>query len=156
AITTREISEWHDRMGRERGQVRANRGLTLLRTLYNKAREWRVFTDPNPCDGVKLNKEKSRTRFLNAAELARVNAALLEETNPYWIAFFQLSYLLGTRKSELLRAQWRHVDLDARTLTLPDTKSGEDTMLPLSAAEAEIIAALPSRDKSEWLFPGTG
>ncbi|MFZ1121953.1 MAG: hypothetical protein WAN81_17145, partial [Candidatus Binataceae bacterium] len=47
AITTGEISEWHDRMGRERGHVRANRGLTLLRTMYNKAREWRIFHDAN-------------------------------------------------------------------------------------------------------------
>jgi integrase len=156
AITTGEISEWHDRMGRERGRVRANRGLTLLRTMYNKAREWRIFHDSNPCDGIKLFKERSRTRFLNADELRRLNAALLEELNPYWRGFFQLSYLLGTRKSELLGSRWERVDFNAMTLTLPDTKSGEDTILPLSAAEAEILRALPSREKSEWLFPGVG
>jgi len=156
AITTGEISEWHDRMGRERGHVRANRGLTLLRTMYNKAREWRIFHDSNPCDGIKLFKERSRTRFLNADELRRLNTALLEEFNPYWKAFFQLSYLTGARKSELLGSRWEHVDFNAMTLTLPDTKSGEDTLLPLSRAEAEILHSLPSRGNSPWLFPGIG
>jgi integrase len=156
AIPTGEISEWHDRMGRERGHVRANRGLTLLRTMYNKAREWRTFHDSNPCDGIKLFKERSRTRFLNADELRRLNTALLEELNPYWKAFFQLSYLTGARKSELLGSRWEHVDFNAMTLTLPDTKSGEDTLLPLSRAEAEILHSLPSRGNSPWLFPGIG
>ncbi len=156
AITTGEISEWHDRMGRERGHVRANRGLTLLRTLYNKGREWRIFHDANPCDGIKLFKERSRTRFLNADELRRLNTALIAEPSPYWRAFFQLSYLLGTRKSELLGARWQHVDFNAMTLTLPDTKSGEDTLLPLTGAEVEILRSLPSRETSEWLFPGVG
>jgi integrase len=156
AITTGEISEWHDRMGRERGHVRANRGLTLLRTMFNKAREWRIFHDSNPCDGIKLFKERSRTRFLNADELRRLNTALLEEPNIFWKAFFQLSYLTGARKSELLGSRWQHVDFEAMTLTLPDTKSGEDTLLPLSQAEAEILHSLPSRGNSPWLFPGIG
>ena len=47
--------------------------------------------------------EEKRERFLSPDELRRVNDALAEEPNEYWRAYFPLSLLLGTRRSECCR-----------------------------------------------------
>ena len=76
----------------------------------------------------------------------------------YWRAFFPLSLLVGTRKSELLSARWEDFKLDeeAPTWTIPHTKSGEPHSIPLPMAAVAILRDLPSHGKFEWVFPGRG
>lgn len=46
------------------------------------------------------------------------------------------------RQGELLTLQWKHVDLEARTVHLPRTKNGESRTVPLSRAAVSIFASL--------------
>jgi integrase len=86
--------------------------------------------------------------------LRRVNAALVDESSLHWRAYFPLSLLLGTRRSELLSARWSDMDLEQKTWRIPSTKAGRPHLLPLPNAAVEILKALP-RD-SEYVFPGSG
>ena len=45
--------------------------------------------------------------------------------------------------SELLNAEWRHVDLDRRAWHIPVTKTGKSRYVPLSQAAVSVIGALP-------------
>jgi integrase len=87
---------------RERGLYESNRVAVLLRTMFNIARDMKLFPGDNPAGRIKLFREDKRERFLSPEELARVNQALAEEPNEYWRAYFPLALILGTRKSELL------------------------------------------------------
>jgi integrase len=52
-------------------RVRANRELAVLKNLFNRCREWKLFGGDNPVTSVKLLKEpRRRLRFLEAEEEA--------------------------------------------------------------------------------------
>lgn len=152
-ISRDEIVKLHDHVGKEHGHYSANRLLALMRAMWNRAIDWRVFVGDNPAARVKLFKEAKRERFLTPEELIRVNEALLAEPDP-WRSYFPLVLLTGTRRMELLTAKWENVDLAARTLKLPETKNGRSLLLPLPVAAVAILEALPRT--SEWVFPGRG
>ena len=154
-ITRDDVVKLHDHVGKEHGHYAANRLVALLRAMWNRAIDWRVFSGDNPAARVKLFKEDKRERFLSPDELVRVNEALLAEPEP-WRSYFPLVLLTGTRRMELLTAKWENVDLTARTLKLTDTKNGRTLLLPLPLAAVAILEALPSRGASEWLFPSYG
>jgi len=137
----------------ESGHFESNRTVVLLRTMFNLAREWRIFAAENPASRVKLFHEDSRERFLSPDELRRINQALLAEPSPYWRAYFPLTLMLGTRKAELLRARWADIDFDQATLRIPETKAGRSHLLPLPAAAIELLTHLPSYGTEAFVFP---
>jgi integrase len=137
----------------ERGLYESNRVAVLLRTMFNIARDMQLFDGDNPAARIKLFREDKRERFLSPEELQRVNAALAQEPNAYWRAYFPLSLLLGTRKTELLSVRWADIDLEQLTLRLPMTKAGRSHLLPLPVPAAAILRSLPSHGQSDWVFP---
>jgi integrase len=140
----------------QHGPIASNRAMQLLRALFNWAIDEGKFNGDNPADNLTFFKEGQRRRFLSADELMRVNEALLQESDWRWKAYFPLLLLLGLRRSELLAAGWKDVDLDTKTIAIPQTKSGSPLLLPLPSTAADILADLPSRGKSEWVFPSDG
>jgi integrase len=152
ALTTEAIVRWHQRIGKERGQYMANRCLTLLATILNFAKTWGYLTN-NLTKGVKRFREEKRERFLDAVEIDRLFAALADEPSPFWRAYFRLALLLGTRKNELLTARWDDINLTEAIWTIPNTKAGRSHTLPLPRAAVAILAELPSRNRTDWVFP---
>ena len=148
-----EIIAMHNVLKSERGLYESNRVAVLIRTMFNIARNMKLFTGDNPAARVKLFHEDKRERFLSPEELRRVNEAIREEPNEYWKAYFPLALILGTRKSELLAVRWADIDLDQRTLRLPMTKAGRSHLLPLPSPAVDILISLSSRGRSEWVFP---
>ena len=70
---------------------------------------------------------------------------------------FELLILPATRTSEVLRATWSEVDLDAKVWTIPGSrmKTGRDHRVPLSARAVEIFElAKASAKESAYVFPG--
>ena len=151
-----EMTRFHSNLGREYGQSTANHVLRLLRAMFNLAHDWEILKGENPAAGIKLFREKRRERFLTPDEIKALNRALAEEPDRYWRAFFALALLTGCRRSELLGAQWRQVDLDAKTLTLPVTKADRPHLLPLSDAAIALVSSLPSRAAGGFIFPSHG
>jgi integrase len=145
-----------DAKRRRGGPYAANHLIRLLRAMFNLAKTWGFLSGENPAERIKLLKETSRDRYLSPDELRRVNQALDRESNEYWRAYFALSLLLGTRKRELLCARWVDIDLEQRTWRIPKTKAGRPHLLPLPESAIAIVVSLPSRDTSEWVFPGAG
>ena len=141
---------------RERGLYESNRTTVLLRTMFNIAHDLKLHAGDNPAARIKLFREEPRERFLSPDELRRVNDALAAEPDWRWRAYFPLSLMLGTRKTEMLAARWADVDLEQRTLRLPITKAGRSHLLPLPTPAAEMLRTLPSHGESEWLFPSRG
>ena len=57
------------------------------------------------------------------------------------------------RFGELVGVQWKHVDLDKRTIYLPDSKNGEARTVPMSTRAVTAIQILP-RSISGCVFTG--
>jgi integrase len=155
-ISRPDVERLHASLGQERGHYAANHAVRLLRHMLNRALDWEMFRGANPAARIKLFREDKRERFLSPEELQRVNTALLEEPDWRWRAYFPLALMLGTRKSELMAMRWADIDMERRTWRIPQTKAGNSHLLPLPGPVLAALSGLPSRGKSDWVFPGDG
>jgi integrase len=155
-ISPEDVASLHIRIGKERGKIEANRAVELLRAVFNFGRHTLKWQGQNPAERIEKYPERSRRRFLSVEEMRRVNAALAEEENVYWRAYFPLDLALGLRKGDLLALRWDQIDLKARTIVVPTSKTDELLSLPLPSAAVRLLRALPRRDGSPWVFPGDG
>jgi integrase len=149
-----DVTRAHVRIGATK-PVEANRAVQLLRGMFYAAIKGGIWRGDNPAKGIRAFKEQRRERFLTPDELQRVNEALIEETDGNWKsrAYFPLLLLTGLRRSELASLRWDCVDMNSRTLRLPETKTGKTHTEPISSPAVQILEGLPSRGMSEWLFP---
>jgi integrase len=153
-VARKENPRVKDKEARKKGvPYAANHLVRLLRAMFNLAKDWGMMTGDNPATRIKLFPERKRDRFLSPDESGRVNQALAQEPNEYWRAYFALSLMLGTRKSELLGVRWIDIDFKQRTLRISRTKSGRPHVIPLPTATISILESLSSRETSEWAFP---
>ena len=112
----------------------------------------------NPCRQVVRYRERSRERFMSEAEFERLGEALDDmeagkRISEYAIAAIRLLLLTGCRKSEILTLEWRHVDLEAGELHLPDTKTGARTVV-LSPEAVAVLSDIPAEDGNPYVIPG--
>jgi len=155
-INQQAVIEWHHSMkahGFAMGT--ANRGLVLLKYIFNLALKWQIpGVQSNPASGVKLfEANNARERFLTAEETQRLRDAIDKSKNPQLKNIIPLLLLLGCRKRELLDSCWAEFDLDRRTWRIPLAKSGKSRHVPLSKAVLEILDQLPRFDGCPYVVP---
>ena len=143
-----DVTAMHEDITEDHGKVEANRCVQLLRTMLNRAEKSVYLPDgtPNPCRGVDLNRETSRTRYLNEAELERLGEALGYESIDTQ-AKVDLILNFGLRKMEALSLRWSDVQLEDSDdfpahINLEGTKSGRDHRLGLNEETTHIFAQL--------------
>jgi integrase len=153
AVTFSDVDTWHHKTTAV-APVQANRALAILSVMFGMATRWGMRTGANPCRGVERNQEHKRKRYLSAAELARLTAALDKLADRDAADVLRLLLLTGARRGETLAAKWSDFDLDAGTWVKPGatTKQKTDHVVPLSAAAIQLLAG--RTPKTEWVFPG--
>jgi integrase len=112
----------------------------------------------NPCKDIERYPERKRERFLSPQELQRLGQALtvaeVSETETiYAVAAFRILLLTGCRLSEIQTLEWRHVDLLAKELRLPDSKTGAKTV-HLGEAAVALLEALPRVTGNQFVIAG--
>jgi integrase len=154
-ITRDDIEALHTAIGRAH-PYEANRTLDLLRVVFRQAKLWSSvdFDADNPAIGIKKHEERSRSRFLKSNELPALAKSIDAEPDVYHRAAVWLYLLTGLRKVELLRARWVEVDFETGQLHLPDTKSGEEQMAPLSGSAMAILQGVPRQAGNPFILPG--
>jgi integrase len=139
----------------------ANRCLALVSKMMNLAERWGIRPDgSNPCRHIEKNPEKKRKRFLSTEELARLGDAcrIAEGGGKIPLAFLALVRLLiftGARLSEVQKARWDWVDLEAEVLHLPDSKTGAKSIF-LPAPALDVLTHLPRLDGNPHVITGIG
>lgn len=135
---------------KEGARVRANRELAVLKCLYNRMKEWKLFDGENPVDAVKLTKEPPRRlRFLERAEEDRLLAVAKEPLR----TLIQVGIYTGLRlHSEALTLRWTDIDLGRRTVTVQAAyaKNGKTRSVPLHSTVVNALTRLPRR--GEFVF----
>lgn len=86
---------------------------------------------------------KPRQRRLEAGEEDALLAACKASRAYYLHSFVVLAIETGMRSGELLEMRWEHVNLNNRTVFLPDTKNGSPRTVPLSTRALTAILSLP-------------
>ena len=155
-ITPREIGKWLS--------AKANEGLKpatveKIRVVFSRSfslgLQWSIpGCVINPVTGVPRRRfNNARERYLSATEAERLRVAVEASLNPQLKHIVWLLLLTGARVSELLRAEWRHVDLERRAWLIPTSKTGKPRHVPLSQAAIDIIEQLPRFDGCPYVVP---
>ena len=128
---------------------------------YSKGHGWRAFGAPRDSLRPLLPKQRKGGNF-PAMPYSEVPdfMALLRGRSPIASRLaLQFTILTAARSGEVRRAQWREIDLDAKTWARPGSsmKSGEEHVVTLSDAAMEVLrkAQLFRTEKKDALvFPG--
>ena len=138
-ITTGDVQRFYNGIANQRTHSTANRYLTLLRLLFNKAKLWGNFYQDNPCTGIKKGREAApRLRYLSAEEIQR----LLLAAHPRLYPVLVCAVLTGMRRGEILGMDWEHVNFEQGTIYVPKTKSGKPRFVPLATKLREVLLSL--------------
>jgi integrase len=117
--------------------------------------------DTNPAVALPvrfITKARPRTRALSPDEIRAYLQTLYQSgiRRQFKLAL-HLILLTLVRKSELLLAQWPHVDFDASEWHIPEqnSKTGKPHIVYLSRQAAELFRELKTlAGTSEWVLPG--
>jgi len=132
----------------------ADLSLKLIRHALNLAVDWDLLKI-NPALKVKqFNQTRKITRALDAEELARLMRVLTTDKNRMACHFFMLALALGTRRGELLLAEWKHIDRKNKTLFIPSSnaKTAKDRHTFLSDFALHVLDQLGTEGKHTYLF----
>lgn len=132
-----------------------NRIMALMRGIFSAmVRSDIIEKLQNPCLKVQdFATPPGRERYLSQKEVRKVLDFLDNTKHVMAAAFFKLLLFTGARRSEILKATWQYVDLSARILTVPISKSGKARHIALSEEALAVIKSLPRTNK--WLFPSS-
>lgn len=132
-----------------------NRILAVLRSICSLALKYGAFpSGQSPCAGVSSFKvQPLRERCLTKEQAGRLMDEL-DRSDRQEAGVLKLLMLTGARKSEILKAQWAHIHLEQRLLTVPKSKSGRPRHIPLCDEAVAVIRSIPRVLGSSWLFPG--
>lgn len=155
-ITQQEVTKW---LAEKRGSGLAPATVEKMRVMLGRSFElasrWSLpGGERNPVRGIPRPKySNARSRYLTADEAAQLREAVEASVNPQLKHIVGLLLLTGARVSELLHAEWKHVDQERRVWFIPDSKTGKSRHVPLSQAAIDIIEKLPKWDKCPYLIP---
>jgi integrase len=159
AIDLREIAALLDKLAETSGPVASNRLRGTL-AAYGRWLMSKGLLDKNvAANAGQAAANGARERVLSDAELVEVWRAT--DGAGQFDAIVKLLMLLGLRRDEITSLRWSEVDLDAKTITLPGsrTKSGREHVVPLGPQALQILKAQPRREGRDLIFghaEGTG
>jgi integrase len=137
-----------------------NKEIGLLSAAINYARREWDWEIPNPAKEMRLKVPEGRVRSLTLDEARRlIVEAAKSRKSPHLADFVRLALNTGCRRGELLKLQWKRVDLGANLIFLgeQDTKTARRRSVPLNAeARAALLNLARFRaahcPDSPWVF----
>lgn len=144
-IHPKDISSWLAEKAAELKPASVEKLRCVLGKGFQLALEWQLpGVVRNPVRSVpKRAFDGRRQRYLTAEEARRLLEAAGQSTNPQLRPILHLLLLTGARRSELLNAEWKDIDLERRSWLIPVTKNGRSRRVPLSEAAVTIFESLP-------------
>jgi integrase len=157
AITKSDVLNLLDKIVDRGSPITANRVHSTLRQLFNWALDRDLIkTSPMPKSAPAT--ETARDRVLSDDEIFVVWRSLESIGWPFG-PIGKLLLLTGARRDEIAAGTWAEIDLDAKTWTVPGSRSknGEPHEIPLCHIAVEILKGLPRiAGKPGFVFTTTG
>lgn len=120
-------------------KIRANREVALFSTIWNWGRSQGKTDLPNPCPGVKRNKETGRTNYVSDDALLAVYAVASEPLRDA----LDLYYLTGQRVADVLAM--RLSDIRDGFLCLRQRKTGQTIRIAIAGDLVGVIERIQAR-----------
>lgn len=160
-ITPRMVIARHKAHG-ERSPARANLAMRYLRALFNFAMSrYRDGNDApilasNPVSALSAEggwyRVERRQTVIKAQDLGPWIRAVANLPSPHHRDLLLFVLMTGIRRGEVQTLRWEHVDVQARTITLVDTKNHQDHTLPLSDFLFDLLAQRKGEAVSGLVF----
>lgn len=122
--------------------VRANREKALFSHIWNKAREWGYTDRPNPCAGVKGNRETGRDVYVEDADYIKTWQASDVVTRD----LMDLIYLTGQRPGDVLKMA--EPDIQGDILLVRQGKTGKKLRIAMIGELKSVIERILARKAS--------
>jgi integrase len=154
-IDRRKIAALLGEIETSSGPVARNRTRSTLSAFFS----WCIaegLLELNPVTGTaKADEGGSRERVLTHDELRKLWRNLGDDR---FADIFRLLLLTGQRRNEIGKLQWSEVDLGREMIVLPParTKNSRLHEVPLSRQAKAILARLPRRNTTDFLFGKRG
>jgi integrase len=136
-ITPLQIEEWFHQIGAISPSM-ANKCLSIMRTMFERAKDWRLFVGESPAQRVKKYSETARERFVQDEEMPHLLAAL-RARDEVTQCYFLLCLLVACRRTEGLTMRWIDLDIPNCRWHKPKTKTrqnktrrGQNVPIPLA------------------------
>ena len=133
----------------------------LLLAIFKKATLYKTTTKitKNPAEIVKNKTEirfakSERSRLVSDAELKELFNLLNNSKNQTLATATKLLFMLGVRKNELLKAEWREFDLNNAVWTLPAErcKNKKSIKIQLSQPVIKLLKSLQNNQNNQSKF----
>lgn len=150
-----DIVRFHERLQEDVSSVTANRTLSLLASVMNRAVDLELI-ERNPAKGIKkFHEPESRDRFLSDSELKKFLTSLHNHLDTPQGKALYLMLCTGARKGEILGCRWENIDIEARQIYIPDPKNRKPRFLAINSQAYELLCEMEkSRSASSpFLFP---
>ena len=158
SITEDMVLKRQKMISQEKGNTTANTTMRVLRLTFNYAIAVGI-TDSNPVSilsKVRLwHKNKRKDQIIPSAQLKAWHESVETLPNQKAKAYLLLALYMGFRREELLKIEWSHVDISAKTIKVYDSKNRTDLIQPIPEHMMPYINALKiNTGFSKWVFPG--
>ena len=135
-ITTENVQEFYNQRLAETTSSTANRHLTVLNAIINKALKLKLYKGENPCLGIVKEKENPpRLRYLEKEQIREV-LTLIPERSRNLVAF---AVSTGMRQGEILRVAWQDIDFVNNIIHINEAKSGYRREVPIMPALRTVL-----------------
>jgi integrase len=137
-------------------QGTVNRDLAVLSHLFNKGIEW-GWLDHRPARIKRFKENPGRITYLTPEQIDRLMEAAKEDQCPNIYPFIVIGLGTAMRKTEILSIRLEHIDLEQRTIYIPEAKSGERVQ-PMTQQLADFLKGYVeiAEPGQEWLFSSLG
>lgn len=155
-LTSANISFFINELTAEMSKSTANRYLSLIKSVLNKAiKEYGIYLPKNPAQNIKKFKEPSpRNRRLTDDEYRRLLLAASKSELHCLKNIIIFCVESTARRGEALRLSYNDINFFKSTALLKDTKNGEDRIIPLSPIAMSILKEqMKAPSPSGLMFP---
>ncbi|NLC24177.1 MAG: site-specific integrase [Oxalobacter sp.] len=146
-LGARHFAQWRDEKLARVSPASVNRYMNILSHVCHVAvNEWQ-WLEENPLKTVRRPPQpKPRDRRISSEEIDRIILASgykhdqSPETSRERVgAIFLFAIETATRAGEIVKMQWKDVDIERRVVFLPETKNGSSREVPLSTEAIRIL-----------------
>lgn len=143
-FTLGEIRPQHIRqyLDQRSKKVAANREISVLSMMLNWAREAGITDSPNPCLGVRRNKESSRGKYVTHEEFQEVYQRAAPEIQDA----MDLAYLTSQRASDII--SWTRHDIREGHLWVRQGKTGKRLGIRVEGRLKDVIDRILTRPRA--------
>ncbi|MBN6741694.1 site-specific integrase [Acidithiobacillus sp. MC6.1] len=158
SIFPKDLAQYRDDRLKVVSPSTVNREFNILSHVFTVAQQdWGIpFPVGNPVQGTRRPKvdDKRDRRLVGDEEKRLLDAAQVAEREDGSMPIahiIQFALETAMRRGELAAMLWQHIDVKAKALLIPESKTGDSRRIPLSSRALAVLDAKP-RHKSGYVW----